>query len=49
MKKEFLIYIPLILILIIQFFDKEDRLLTVQYILLCIMIIALIIKLVKKN
>lgn len=49
MKKKYLIYVPLALILILQFFDKEDNFLAVQYSLLAIMIIALIVKLAKKT
>lgn len=48
MKKEFLIFIPFILILLIQFFDKEDKYVIVQYIFLAIMILAVIVKYVKK-
>ena len=47
MKKKHLIYLPLILIFIIQIWDKNDKFLTVQYLLLGIMILALIWKLIK--
>jgi len=48
MKKNNLIFIPLILILIIQFFDKNDDFLILQYVLLGIMIVSLILKFIKK-
>ncbi|RKE97949.1 hypothetical protein BXY80_0014 [Ichthyenterobacterium magnum] len=49
MKKKYLIYIPLILILIIQIFDKNDDFVIIQYILLASMIIALLIKLFNRK
>jgi hypothetical protein len=49
MKKTYLIYIPLILVLGIQYFDKNDTFLFVQYLLLALMIILVIIKFMKKN
>lgn len=49
MKKKKLIYIPLIIILLIQIFDKNDKLLILQYILLAITFIALVWKLALKR
>jgi hypothetical protein len=49
MKKGYLIYIPLILIFVIQLFDKEDKFFVIQLMLLALMIIALILKLSKRN
>ncbi len=49
MKRKYLIYIPLIVILLIQVFDKNDHFLWLQYVLLAIAILALILKLVLKK
>lgn len=49
MRKKNLIYIPLVLILIIQFFDKKDQYTWAQYLLLSIMILALVINLLSKR
>lgn len=49
MQRKNLIYIPLFLILMIQFLDKEDHYLYVQYMLLGVMIILLVFLLKKKR
>ncbi len=48
MNKKYLVYVPLLLILLIQIFDNNDQFLTLQYLLLGLLIIVLILKLVKK-
>lgn len=47
--KKYLIYIPLVIILIIQFFDKNDDLILLQYVFLVIMVIAVVLKLAKRK
>ncbi|WP_452600999.1 hypothetical protein [Pontimicrobium sp. MEBiC06410] len=47
--KKYLIYIPLALILIIQFYDKNGDYRILQYILLGLMIIAFIAKVFIKK
>lgn len=47
-KKGYLIYLPLGIVLLIQFFDKNDSLVIVQYVLLGVMVIALIAKFASK-
>ncbi len=48
MRKIYLIYLPLILIFIIQIWDENDKFLVVQYLMLGIMLVALIFKLIKQ-
>ncbi len=47
--KKYLIYIPLVLILIIQFYDKNGEYRIAQYILLGLMIIAFLVKILSKK
>lgn len=47
--KKYLIYIPLALILIIQFYDENGDYRIFQYILLGLMVIALIVKIFIKK
>jgi hypothetical protein len=49
MKKKYLIYVPLIIVLLIQIFDKNDKLILLQYLMLATVIIAVIIKLMLKK
>ncbi|SDG94995.1 hypothetical protein SAMN04488027_11220 [Psychroflexus sediminis] len=49
MKIKYLFYTLLAIILLIQVFDKNDEFLILQYLLLAIIVIALILKLIKKS
>ena len=47
--KKYIIFLPVVLILLIQYYDKEDKYLIVQYILLAISLFIYFIKLYLKN
>tara|TARA_B110000971_G_C19660627_1_gene342169 strand:+ start:259 stop:432 length:174 start_codon:yes stop_codon:yes gene_type:complete len=47
--KKYIIFLPVVLILLIQYYDKEDKYLIVQYILLAISLSIYFIKLYLKN
>ena len=47
--KKYIIFLPVVLILFIQYYDKEDKYLIVQYILLAISLSIYFIKLYLKN
>lgn len=49
MNKKDLIYIPLVLLFIVQILDKNEDYLIVQYVLLIGLIIALFVKFVKSK
>ena len=48
-KNKYLIYVPFVLIVLIQFFDKNDKYLYLQYVLLTIIVFAVILKLVLRG
>ncbi|RKE98080.1 hypothetical protein BXY80_0151 [Ichthyenterobacterium magnum] len=47
--KKYIIFLPVVLILLIQYYDKEDKYLIVQYILLSVSLLIYFIKLYRKN